>query len=398
MLRNASSITGALEHSPEQVIKKDDIIEVTEDDFQELMSTNLFVEPNREDIEKFKKKKSALRNFLIEKGDAKQIQGERTQSRKLDLNKLKNANILLIRYAGIGDILYTFPVAQYIRSLETTVRIFISGHKPYLGLINCTRQVEHAFVYHEKADLSQFDQVLSFRGAVEVNPKAEKMHMADVYFDWIGIDSSKIPDEQKKPILIPSKRAKDTADRIWRQWQLEKHLVIGFGLRASARIRSWLPEYNKQLGLALARRGIKVILLDALTDLEFGGKNIISYCGKLDIEELVGVISKCSLVISPDTGIAHIAGGLDIPIVGIFAAFEPKFRLAYYKNAVWTQGKRECAPCFLHGSERCKNTSLGEYPPCMREITVKDVYQLVRDQIKKLYNVDISLKQDAAQQ
>jgi len=398
MLRNASSITGALEHSPEQVIKKDDIIEVTEDDFQILMDTRLFKEPNREDIQKFREKKTALREFLVTKGNAKQIQTERTLSKKLDVTNLKNANILLVREGGIGDVLYTFPVAQYIRSLENSAKVTISVNKRLLGLLTCTRQADTGIAFEKQMDISKYTQVLSFRGAIEANPKAEKMHMVEAYFDWIGIDPNQIPVEQRKPVLVPSEHAKENAERIWHQWGLKDNLVVGMALRASSRLRSWPPEYNKELGLALARRNVKIILFDLGTDLEFGGKNIISYCGKLSIEELVGVISKCNLVISPDTGAAHIAGSLNVPIVGIFAAFEPKFRLAYYKNAIWTQGKRECAPCFHHISKQCKDTALGDYPPCMKEITVKEVYQLVREQIKKLYNVDISLKQDAAQQ
>ena len=50
-----------------------------------------------------------------------------------------------------------------------------------------------------------------------------------------------------------------------------------------------------------------------------------------DVRRLVWLIEGCALVISPDTGPLHIARALDVPVVGLYGATNPKRTGPYRK-------------------------------------------------------------------
>jgi len=327
---------------------------------------------------------------MLQFNSHKEILSRRNKVKKIDMSSLKDNRILFVRPGGIGDILYTFCVASYIKSIESSVRIALASGKKYLKLLPFTRSIDWGLEYNGNISSEEFDQVASFIGAVEANKKAEKLHYVDAYYDWLGIDYNSVPEEYKVPKLFLTDTAKKIADEIWERWSLDKHITIGLALRASSKLRSWHPEYNKKLALAFAKRGIKVLLFDSISTLEFGGKNILSYCGNLGLEGLVGCVSKLDLLIAPDTGLLHIAGSLGIPAVGIYSSFNPELRVSKYKNVLYTKPSFKCAPCYHHIESQCKSKSLGDNPPCMTGITPKEVFLLARKLIHNTRKIDIA--------
>ena len=105
-------------------------------------------------------------------------------------------------------------------------------------------------------------------------------------------------------------------------------------------------------------------------------KRIINLGNKLDISDLMFLISKASMVITNDSAPQHIAVGFDVPVVSIFG---PTVRnLGYYPfsdNAVVVEAHDiKCRPCGLHGHMECpKNTH-----ECMVAIKDENVFNAVR--------------------
>jgi len=64
-------------------------------------------------------------------------------------------------------------------------------------------------------------------------------------------------------------------------------------------------------------------------------KNIINVCGKINLKQLVSLLSFCNLVIGNDTGPIHIASALDIPVIGLYGPSKPLQLLPYNKKSIF---------------------------------------------------------------
>jgi heptosyltransferase I len=94
--------------------------------------------------------------------------------------------------------------------------------------------------------------------------------------------------------------------------------------------KNWtLNGYRKLLSMLL-EKGEKVVLTGGPSEDEKAfcgqiaqGFDVISLVGKTSLEELLSVIGEAKLVVSPDTGPAHMATVMDTPVVTLFALSNP---------------------------------------------------------------------------
>ncbi len=73
----------------------------------------------------------------------------------------------------------------------------------------------------------------------------------------------------------------------------------------------------------------------------------ISLAGKTSLEELVGILNSADLVISNDTGPAHIASALGRPTLVIFGPTNPLTTRPLSESAQILRTPPDCAPCML---------------------------------------------------
>ena len=93
---------------------------------------------------------------------------------------------------------------------------------------------------------------------------------------------------------------------------------------------------------------------------------VSNLCGKFNLEELIAVIDRMSLVISNDSGPMHIAAALSKPQIAIFGATHPSLGFAPQNPlAKVLVADLDCQPCSLHGGERCPR---GDFR-CMKAIS-----------------------------
>lgn len=94
---------------------------------------------------------------------------------------------------------------------------------------------------------------------------------------------------------------------------------------AGAPDRRWPPEKFAAVGDALARAGAQVIVIGSeperrlvklvLAEMETAAEDL---CGKLSLGGLAGLLSRCALAVSNDSGPLHLAAAVGTPTVGIF--------------------------------------------------------------------------------
>ena len=90
--------------------------------------------------------------------------------------------------------------------------------------------------------------------------------------------------------------------------------------------------------------------------LPFAGGGV---CGKVkQWRHLIPLIAEASCVVTPDTGMGHIAAAFPrVPVVSLWGSFSHASRAKYYANHHPMEPKGICphAPCWTHGNEIPRN-------------------------------------------
>jgi ADP-heptose:LPS heptosyltransferase len=150
--------------------------------------------------------------------------------------------------------------------------------------------------------------------------------------------------------------------------------------------RRWPAERFAAVGDALVAAGARVVvtgteaegavvrqLLDAMR------QPAESACGLLSLRGLLGLYSRCAVVLSNDTGALHLARAAGAPTVGIYWAFNlvpygPLSRTRHRVAVSWRDHRRLCRPdCTDPYCERCE--------PFVADVPVDEV----RDQALDLF-------------
>ncbi len=106
-------------------------------------------------------------------------------------------------------------------------------------------------------------------------------------------------------------------NRNWRNWTIDGYVAVAQHI---------LDRHGLGVVLTGGRSPIEQTFAAAIAGRCSGVTNLV---GETSIAELIAVLSRARLVISPDTGPAHIASALNRPVVGLYAATNP-FRAGPY--------------------------------------------------------------------
>jgi len=149
-------------------------------------------------------------------------------------------------------------------------------------------------------------------------------------------------------------------------------------------LRNWHAEgYALVADYAAQRFGVRVILTGGPTPLEqeMGAAieaamttSAVNLVGKDTIKRLMAMIARADLVISPDSGPAHMASAANTPVIGLYAASNVKRSGPYRGRALCVDRYDDAARKFKGcGAEQLKWGTKLEYPGVMDLITVDDV-------------------------
>lgn len=164
---------------------------------------------------------------------------------------------------------------------------------------------------------------------------------------------------------------------------------------SSHRLRNWRPEYYAQVAdYAIAALGLEVVLCGGRSVLERRmGEAIVSRMkrpvtntiGQDTLLQLLATLERATLLVTPDSGPAHMATAVGTPVVGLYAATNPA-RSGPYLSRQWCVDKYDMAARRLLGkpAKELPWTTKIEQPGVMDLITPDDV-------IKKLHSVLVSL-------
>jgi heptosyltransferase II len=117
--------------------------------------------------------------------------------------------------------------------------------------------------------------------------------------------------------------------------------------------KRWSPARYAELASQLADAGVACVILGRSEDRD-AARDIkgIDLIGRTDLMMLMGVVSHCSVVVANDSGALHLAGGLGVPVVGIWGPTNERYStpVTPYEDSRTVATISEsvfCRPCFL---------------------------------------------------
>jgi len=142
----------------------------------------------------------------------------------------------------------------------------------------------------------------------------------------------------------------------------------------NSRAKRWPAERYAELGDRLADSGSNVALIGSRAELDVAnevGKHArtqpIVLTGKTSVAEAMAIISIADVLITNDTGPAHLGAALDTPTLVIFGPTNPLTTYPMSANAEIIRRAPDCAPCMLRDCPIDHR--------CMTAITSADVFE-----------------------
>jgi heptosyltransferase-2 len=150
----------------------------------------------------------------------------------------------------------------------------------------------------------------------------------------------------------------------------------------NSRAKQWLAEkFAATADLLAERDGFQSVIIGAPGDREVANRvaelmrtPVANLSGRTTIAELKGVLSLSSLVISNDTGAAHMSAALGVPTVVVFGPTEHFATRPFAPGAAVVRHDVECSPCML------KDCPIDHR--CMTRVQVDDVYEAAHELLK----------------
>ena len=162
-----------------------------------------------------------------------------------------------------------------------------------------------------------------------------------------------------------------------------KKIVIGIAPGATyGPAKKWFPDRFATVADKLSEMyAAQIIIMGGKGDTETAGEvkklaltELINLAGKTNMFEAIYLISRCSLFISNDSGLMHVAGALNVPTIAVFGSTNPVTTSPAGNKSVIVRKEVSCSPCL-------KKTCPTDFR-CMSLISVEDVLLVARNLVQ----------------
>ncbi len=300
--------------------------------------------------------------------------------------------VILCRSGALGDVVCTLPLCGELRKRHSNSRLVFLTHNSARKLVLLSRAADA--VFGAKSWTFPFTLPARYKlpGIVEAiyNPQTtdelvpERGSVAHLIDDLASSCGVTLPVSDRQPRLFPSPELIKKAQTAY---NLDGdiaagRLVIGINCGHSWPVKEWSAEKWQALVDHIHAEFKAVVLQFGLTrgpDDEFENlRSVRPLWNRLEADEIVALIASCDLVISIDSGPIHVAGAVGVPVVGLFGANAPQFRLP---PASAGSGLFADLPCIFCNHKTPRGHWFTGCPydiRCMKELAVETVFQAVK--------------------
>lgn len=301
---------------------------------------------------------------------------------------LSDKTLLVTRTGGIGDLLFIQPNLIHLKEIYPDCTIKMACGPQYQAMVDnwdCIDEVlDLPFGFRH---LSRADYHAIFEGVIERCREATTENAYRLFTRWLCLN---LPDSKLVPSQSPKENQLERAKSFLASNNIDEFVL--FQLRASSPIRTPRPSLWANIITKVVELGNKVIITDSpamfkgvdnlINTLEPNIKenvfNFAQYSKTLDSTIALASLTKCC--VSTDSSLIHIAASLKKPAFGLYGPFPGEVRLTTYKNIDWINAKCDCAPCYQHGPNPCKN-SKEQHSICYDNLDIEEII----NRIKKIY-------------
>lgn len=277
---------------------------------------------------------------------------------------LCSSNMSLWYGAALGDQLCLTPVLRMLRRRRPGMRIAISSRYPELYIGN--------------SDISEIVwQPTGVNGGAQKvieTPSGRQyrnLTLQDSHADQLGLPRGCA---NTTPIIAIT----EMEQNLWAaMWQKPESILVGFAPYSRWPSKEW-PAIRWQKVLDYLKKEYQAeILVLGTGDREYRGIGV-NLLGRTDLRTLALILRECSIVLSVDNGVTHMAAGLHIPTVALYGPLRAELR-AYVEEVVAVQATSGCFGCYhtLAWTTPPKRCPL-EYHECMQNISVCKVIASIR--------------------
>ena len=319
---------------------------------------------------------------------------------------VKFGKILVVQLWGIGETILTLPAIEALRKKFPEAEINILATPRNNGIYYKNKNIKKYDLVIDMEEYLNVSVIMSFFVGYKIigyshNSRAklytskikynDAQHAAQTFLDLVrslGINYG----IHKLPKLNFSKSDKNFVDKLLKGSEIKNSefvVCIAPGAAESAKARIWpLGMYAELSDEIIAKHDAKVIFVGSLDE-----SGLISYIqnamenknktintgGKITLNQLFYLISRCNLFIGNDAGPMHIAAAQGIKTLGLFGPNIPLRFGPYGKGNIGLYKGYNCefSPCInVHKGQvpDCLYTkNSNDYQKCMKNISVDDV-------------------------
>lgn len=290
--------------------------------------------------------------------------GEYTIKLKKESSLQNSKNLLFIRGSGLGDVMMCTAVVRYIKEkINKNVNIdWLCGSGEYSEVLEGNKYIRK--VYDIKTIPNDIDTMYDYMASIDmaefIGNNSHYHHRIDLFARMLPELASITIEDKHLDYFIKEKEID------WLKSLKLRTPYITLTYKTSAANRMLSNEMNVQICKKILDAGIGVALADK--DVIQFDKRAMTLSG-MTIRQKVAIIYGAAAVLTPDTGIFHVASALDKPIVTYFGAINPRLRISS-NNVHVLLNSVPCFPCDVY------TCHLGQ-PLCVQGLKVDDIVNMV---------------------
>jgi heptosyltransferase I len=332
------------------------------------------------------------------------------------------ASLFVLRFSALGDVTHVVPVVRSIQASWPETRItwcvaklehqlleglpdveFVIfdkglGSRSYADLRRQLRSRRFDVLIHAQFSMRSNLASLQVRAPVRLGydagrskdlhglfineriPPGPGQHVVDSYFSFaetLGVRERKLVWE----IPVPEEARAFAAAQL-----PENDPILLLSPCSSHPLRNWLPDrYARLCDHAARTHGFRIVLAGGPSDAERAMGDAIrdrmrepvtDLIGKDTLKQLLAMIGRATLLVTPDSGPMHMATAMGTPVLGLHAASNPQ-RSGPYLSRRWCVDRYDSAARKFLGqpAEALKWGTKIELPGVMELITVDDALE-----------------------
>ena len=311
-------------------------------------------------------------------------------------------NILVINLMHLGDLMLVTPVLRTLRYNYPAARITLLADKLLADIVRENRHVDTCLFIDKKGRdnsplgilrfamklrKAHYDLVINlhrnerasalaalsggrrivgyakpgFALAFDTVSPSRNQIMHEVHSHYVALREAGVIGETGDAGLemwVPP-AAEEEAARLWAAAFAPDDQVIALNIGASWRTKRWESDYFAAVADSYLARGYHVAMMGGPMDVEIvqaciaqmrerAHPHLHIFTGKVKLGTLAGLLRRCALFITTDSGPMHVGVAMNVPVLCMFGASPIPGFYPYDAKSISVRAPVPCHPCRIH--------------------------------------------------